>query len=105
LPFVGETSAHYSQHSYIGWGQEWPQGSLWLTGSVNAWVRLLSFSLAILPQFYRFPNGHGEEALLKDLRQRFAFLGESTSTLFLFGVGEEMPQTLQKMQEMHETTH
>jgi len=47
----------------------------------------------------------GEEALLKDLRQRFAFLGESTSIMFLFGVGEEMPQTLQKMQEMHESTH
>ncbi len=47
----------------------------------------------------------GEEALLKDLRQRFAFLGESTSIMFLFGVGEEMPQTLQKMQAMHETTH
>ncbi len=47
----------------------------------------------------------GEEALLKDLRQRFAFLGESTSIMFLFGVGEEMPQTLQKMQEMHKTTH
>ncbi len=47
----------------------------------------------------------GEEALLKDLRKRFAFLGESTSIMFLFGVGEEMPQTLQKMQEMHESTH
>ena len=47
----------------------------------------------------------GEEALLKDLRKRFAFLGESTSIMFLFGVGEEMPQTLQKMKEMHETTH
>ncbi len=43
--------------------------------------------------------------IVKDLRQRFAFLGESTSIMFLFGVGEEMPQTLQKMQEMHETTH
>jgi len=31
--------------------------------------------------------------------------GESTSIMFLFGVGEEMLQTLQKMQEMHETTH
>jgi 3-methyladenine DNA glycosylase Tag len=43
-----------------------------------------------------------EDALLKDLRKRFAFLGESTSVMFLFGVGEEMPQTLQKM---HESTH
>jgi len=47
----------------------------------------------------------GEEALLKDLRKRFAFLGESTSIMFRFGVGEEMPQTLQKMQEMHGSTH
>ncbi len=48
----------------------------------------------------------GEEALLKDLHKRFAFLGESTATIFLFSVGEEMPQTAQKIQKMHETrTH
>ena len=40
---------------------------------------------------------NGEEALLKDLRKRFAFLGESSSVMFLFAVGEEMPQTLEKM--------
>src|SRR5215469_6193369 len=45
----------------------------------------------------------GEEALLKDLRKRFAFLGESTAMIFLFSVGEGMPQTAQKMQKMHET--
>jgi DNA-3-methyladenine glycosylase I len=44
----------------------------------------------------------GEEALLKDLRKRFAFLGEVSSVMFLFAVGEEMPQTLQKM---HESGH
>ena len=48
----------------------------------------------------------GEEALLKDLHKRFAFLGESTAAIFLFSVGEEMPQTAQKIQKMHETrTH
>src|SRR6266568_7849777 len=41
-----------------------------------------------------------EEALLKDLRKRFAFLGESTSVMFLFSVGEEMPQTMKKIQSM-----
>jgi DNA-3-methyladenine glycosylase I len=47
-----------------------------------------------------------EEALLKDLHKRFAFLGESTATIFLFSVGEVMPQTAQKIQKMHETrTH
>jgi DNA-3-methyladenine glycosylase I len=45
----------------------------------------------------------GEEVLLKDLHKRFAFLGESTATIFLFSVGEEMPQTAQKIQKMHET--
>lgn len=44
-----------------------------------------------------------EEALLKDLHKRFAFLGESTATIFLFSVGEEMPQTMKKIQQMHET--
>ncbi len=48
----------------------------------------------------------GEEALLKDLHKRFAFLGESTAAIFLFSAGEEMPQTAQKIQKMHETrTH
>jgi DNA-3-methyladenine glycosylase I len=57
------------------------------------------------PKYLDAVKAKGEEALLKDLRKRFAFLGESTSIMFLFGVGEEMPQTLQKMQEMHGSTH
>jgi DNA-3-methyladenine glycosylase I len=39
-----------------------------------------------------------EEALLKDLHKRFAFLGESTSLIFLFSVGEEMPETIKRIQ-------
>ena len=35
-------------------------------------------------------KAQGEEALLKDLRKRFAFLGESTSIMFLFAVGEKL---------------
>lgn len=42
-------------------------------------------------------KANSEEALLKDLRKRFAFLGESSTVMFLFAVGEEMPQTLEKM--------
>ena len=45
---------------------------------------------------------NGEDALLKDLHKRFAFLGETTSAMFLYGVGEEMPQTWRKM---HESPH
>ena len=44
-----------------------------------------------------------EDALLKDLHKRFAFLGESTSMIFLFSVGEEMPETLKRMQTTHRT--
>jgi len=54
------------------------------------------------PKYLQAVKATGEEALLKDLRKRFAFLGESTSIMFLFAVGEEMPQTLKKM---HESTH
>jgi hypothetical protein len=43
----------------------------------------------------------GEDALLKDLHKRFAFLGESTSVIFLFSVGEEMPETMDKIQAAH----
>ena len=57
------------------------------------------------PKYLQALKAKGEEALLKDLRKRFAFLGESTSIMFLFGVGEEMPETLKKMQEMHGSTH
>lgn len=39
----------------------------------------------------------GEEALIKDLRKRFSFLGESTSLMFLYGVGEEMPESIKKI--------
>jgi 3-methyladenine DNA glycosylase Tag len=42
-----------------------------------------------------------EDALLKDLHKRFAFLGESTAMIFLFSVGEEMPETLMRMQAAH----
>jgi DNA-3-methyladenine glycosylase I len=42
-----------------------------------------------------------EEALLKDLHKRFAFLGESTSLIFLYSVGEEMPETLKRIQAAH----
>jgi DNA-3-methyladenine glycosylase I len=43
-----------------------------------------------------------EDALLKDLHKRFAFLGESTSVIFLFSVGEEMPNTMKRMQATKE---
>ena len=42
-----------------------------------------------------------EDVLLKDLHKRFAFLGESTSVIFLFSVGEEMPETMKRMQAAH----
>ena len=42
-----------------------------------------------------------EDALLKDLHKRFAFLGESTAVIFLFSVGEEMPETIKRMQTAH----
>jgi 3-methyladenine DNA glycosylase Tag len=57
------------------------------------------------PMYLQAVKAQGEEALLKDLSTRFAFLGETTSIMFLFSVGEEMPQTLQKMREMHGSTH
>ena len=54
------------------------------------------------PKYLEAVKTTSEEALLKDLRKRFAFLGESSSIMFLFSVGEEMPQTMKKM---HESTH
>ncbi len=42
-----------------------------------------------------------EDTLLKDLHKRFAFLGESTAVIFLFSVGEEMPETLERIQAGH----
>jgi DNA-3-methyladenine glycosylase I len=48
-------------------------------------------------RYLQAARAKGEEALLKDLHKRFAFLGETTSLMFLYGVGEEMPQSMQKM--------
>ena len=59
-------------------------------------------------EYGSFPNyllalkANGEEALVKDLRKRFAFLGETSSVMFLFAVGEEMPQM---METMHGPSH
>ena len=44
-----------------------------------------------------------EDALLKDLHKRFDFLGESTAVIFLFSVGEEMPETIERIQATHGT--
>jgi hypothetical protein len=48
-------------------------------------------------------KARSEDALLKDLHKRFAFLGESTAVIFLFSVGEEMPETIKRMQTAHGT--
>jgi hypothetical protein len=68
-------------------------------------MQMVQQAFGSFPEYLHAVKVKGEEALLKDLRKRFAFLGESTSIMFLFGVGEEMHKTLQKMQEMHKTTH
>jgi DNA-3-methyladenine glycosylase I len=47
-------------------------------------------------------KARSEDALLKDLHKRFAFLGDSTSLIFLFSVGEEMPETMKRIQAPHE---
>jgi DNA-3-methyladenine glycosylase I len=52
-------------------------------------------------KYLQAEKAKSEEALLKDLHKRFAFLGESTAMIFLFSVGEEMPETLKKMQAVH----
>lgn len=38
----------------------------------------------------------GEEASVKDLGKRFSFLGPSTSLMFLYGVGQDMPEMMKK---------
>ena len=62
-------------------------------------MQLLQQDFGSFAQYLQAVKANGEEALLKDLRKRFAFLGESSSLMFLFAVGEEMPQTLEKMHE------
>jgi len=55
------------------------------------------------PNYLQAEKAKSENALLKDLHKRFAFLGESTAMIFLFSVGEEMPETLKRMQAAHGT--
>lgn len=54
-------------------------------------------------QYLQAVKAKSEEALLKDLHKRFAFLGESTAVIFLFSAGEEMPETMKRMQAAHGT--
>ena len=54
-------------------------------------------------KYLQAEKAKSEEALLKDLHKRFAFLGESTAVIFLFSVGEEMPETMKRMQAAHGT--
>lgn len=43
--------------------------------------------------FDRYLESFGDnEALIKDLRARFAFLGDSTAHFFLFGIGWDLPE-------------
>ncbi len=43
----------------------------------------------------------GIENLLKDLKKRFSYMGESTSIMFLYGVGEESPELEKIMASAH----
>ena len=43
----------------------------------------------------------GIDSLLKDLKLRFSYMGDSTSVMFLFGVGEETPQLLKMVEKSH----
>jgi len=54
-------------------------------------------------QYLQAVKAKSEEARLKDLHKRFAFLGESTAVIFLFSVGEEMPETIKRIQAAHGT--
>jgi len=43
----------------------------------------------------------GLEVLLKDLKKRFSYMGDSTSVMFLFGVGEETPELFKIAEKSH----
>ena len=43
----------------------------------------------------------GIEALLKDLKKRFSYMGDSTSVMFLYGVGEETPELAKLAAKSH----
>ena len=43
----------------------------------------------------------GLEVLLKDLKKRFSYMGDSTSLMFLYGVGEESAELDKKMMSSH----
>ena len=43
----------------------------------------------------------GLEVLLKDLKKRFSYMGDSTSVMFLFGVGQDSPELLKIAEKSH----
>lgn len=70
---------------------------------INAVIKNSNSLLDVIKEFgsiktyIRKKKAEGEQALIKDLKKRFAFLGDSTSVMFLYGVGEEMPQAAKKL--------
>ena len=49
----------------------------------------------------RLRSDGGEEGLRKAVSKRFAFLGPGTTTIWLFSVGEELPQATQEWEARH----
>lgn len=54
-----------------------------------------------MKDYIKSMNKEGLDILLKDLKKRFSYMGESTSIMFLFGVGEETPQLFKLLEKSH----
>ena len=75
-------------------------------GKINAIIKNAKAILFVKKEFGSFKNyletmkKQGIEDLLKDLKKRFSYLGESTAFMFLYGIGEQTPE-LDKIMKAH----
>ena len=52
-------------------------------------------------KYFAAMKKEGIEPLLKDLKKRFSYMGESTAVMFIFGCGEETPEIDKFVEKSH----
>ena len=74
---------------------------------IKAIIKNAKAILDVEKEFGSFRNyidqtkSQGIDILLKDLKLRFSYMGDSTSIMFLYGVGEQSAELEKKMISLH----
>ena len=64
-------------------------------------IQNLETEFGSFAKYFSSKKKDGLELLLKDLKKRFSYMGNSTSVMFLYAVGEESPELEKLMKKSH----